>query len=119
MILVDTSVWVDHFRAGIERLSLALESGAVLMHPFVIGELACGNLRNRDRVLVDLARLPLIAQARHSDVMQLVGGRRLWNRGIGWVDAHLVASAMIGDCVLWTRDRRLMNVARALHIAHA
>ncbi len=116
-MIVDTSVWVDHFRRGNRRLADSLDQGTVLIHPFVIGELACGNLRNRDEVLVLLASLPEAVIARHEEALHLIEARKLAGRGIGWVDAHLLASAFLSGAPLWTVDRRLQEVATSLGVA--
>jgi predicted nucleic acid-binding protein len=116
LILVDTSVWIDHFKNGVVRLRALLEQGLVLTHPFVVGELACGNLRNRAAIMADLARLPLIRPATHSEVLRLVEERRLWGKGVGWIDAHLLAAALIIQCRLWTHDRRLAVFAQRLQL---
>ena len=113
MILVDTSVWVAHFRKGDSRLSELLSEALVTAHPFVIGELACGNLKNRARILSDLGELPSAISATHEEVMGLVQNRRLWGFGIGWIDAHLLASALLSDCEFWTLDRKLARAAAA------
>ena len=117
MILVDTSVWVDHFRTGVAELPPLLDQGLVLSHPFVIGELACGALRDRKRILADLARLPALKAARHDEVLHFIAERRLWGKGIGWIDAHLLASAVIAECNLWTKDRRLQKAAHAIGVS--
>ena len=117
MILVDTSVWVDHLRTGNRRLTSLLDEDRVVTHPFVIGELACGSLRNRSEVLVLLEALPLAEFAEHREVLELVERERLYGRGIGWVDAHLLASARLADAALWTLDRPLLKIASALSIA--
>jgi len=111
MILVDTSVWIHHFRVGNPLLSEVLGSALVVTHPYVIGELACGNLENRTRILADLNELPLVVLATHEEVFQLIEERKLWGRGIGWVDGHLLASALLFHCRLWTLDNRLNQVA--------
>lgn len=113
MILADTSVWVAHFRKGVPRLAALLNDGLVLAHPLVLGELTCGDLRNRARILRDLGALPPAVSAVHEEVMRLVEGRRLWGLGIGWIDAHLLASALLSNCALWTLDRRLLRAAAA------
>jgi hypothetical protein len=113
MILVDTSVWIAHFRKGGSRLAELLSKALVLVHPFVVGELACGNLRNRTRILTDLEALPCAASATHEEVMRLIEDRKLWGLGIGWVDGHLLASALLSDCQLWTTDSRLVRAAAA------
>ena len=113
MILVDTSVWIAHFRKGGSRLGELLSEALVLAHPFVVGELACGNLRNRVRILTDLEVLPSAVYATHAEVMRLIEDRELWGLGIGWIDAHLLASALLSNCQLWTMDRRLVRAAAA------
>ena len=112
MILVDTSVWVDHFRVG-NSLSGVLAEGLALTHPHVIGELACGNLNNRARILAALGALPRATPATDEEVMRLIEDRKLWGRGIGWIDAHLLASALLTSCRFWTLDRRLQRTASA------
>ena len=94
-------------------LAELLSQGLVLVHPFVVGELACGNLRNRARILTDLGALPCAISATHEEVMRLVEDRKLWGLGIGWIDAHLLASTLLSDCQLWTTDRRLVRAAAA------
>ena len=111
MILVDTSVWVDHLRTGNARLGAALDESLALTHPFVIGELACGNLKNRSLVLENLRELPPASPADDEEVFRLVEDRKLWGLGIGWVDAHLIAAARLTGCELWTLDRRLSAAA--------
>jgi hypothetical protein len=111
VILVDTSVWVEHLRHGLPRLATLLQEGEVMIHPWVIGELACGNLRNRQQVLDLLQGLPMATVASDAEVLLLIGRDRLMGRGIGYVDAHLLASARLSHCRLWTQDRRLAAVA--------
>jgi hypothetical protein len=113
MILVDTSIWIAHFRKGGSRLAELLSEGLVLVHPFIVGELACANLKNRARILSDLEVLPCALSATHEEVMRLIEDRKLWGLGIGWIDAHLLASALLSDCQLWTMDRRLVRAAAA------
>jgi predicted nucleic acid-binding protein len=116
MILVDTSVWVNHFRHGDPQLSQALVDGHVLMHPFVIGEIACGNLRSRSKVLGDLHRLPSAIAADHPEVLGFLEQHRLFGAGITWIDAHLLASARLSNCRLWTLDTHLLTAASRLHL---
>lgn len=116
MILVDTSVWVNHFRQGDPRLSKALADGHVLMHPFVVGEIACGNLRSRPNVLGDLQRLPSAIAADHEEVLGFLERYRLFGAGITWIDAHLLASARLSHCRLWTLDTRLLTAATKLQL---
>lgn len=110
-VLVDTSVWIAHLRKGEPWLAELLSQGAVLMHPFVVGELACGNLRDRVRVLRDLKSLPLVISATHDEVLRLIESRNLSGRGIGWIDTNLLASSLLSNCALWTLDVRLRRVA--------
>lgn len=116
-VLVDTSVWVEHFRRGNPALSVMLESARVWTHPFVIGELACGLLSRRAEILESLALLPSVPLIGHFEVLNLVEDRRLMGRGIGWIDVHLLASALHADLPLWTQDKRLSAVARNLGIS--
>lgn len=120
MILVDTSVWIDHLRSGEPALVEALEGGRVLMHPFVLGELACGNLEQRDEVLRLLEDLPAAPRATDPEVLGLIERRALMGRGIGYIDVHLLAStALTGDARMWTRDGRLAAAAAELELAFA
>jgi len=119
MILVDTSIWVDHLRAGDEDLSTLLNNSQVLMHPFVLGELACGNLRNREMVLRLLKDLPHAALATDDEVLFFIERHALMGRGIGYVDAHLLAAVMLdGAAQMWTRDKRLRAVADSLTLSY-
>jgi predicted nucleic acid-binding protein len=114
VILADTSVWIDHFRRGNRPFSDILSAGMILVHPFVSGELACGNLKNRAMILSDLYALPAARVATHVETLHLVDSRRLYGRGLGWIDLHLLASALISNCKLWTLDRRLRAAAENL-----
>ena len=116
MVLVDTSVWVEHFRVGKADLAELLVEAEVLIHPFIVGELACGNLKDRVRVLHDLTMLPSAKPALNDEVMHFIEHRRIWGEGIGWVDAHLLASALITKCQFWTLDKRLHQIAHKLGI---
>jgi predicted nucleic acid-binding protein len=111
MVLADTSVWIDHLRRAETALVELLNEGAVAVHPFVLGEISCGNLRNRDLILKSLSALPSPTLATHAEVIRLVEERKLWGQGVGWVDVHLLASALLSGCVLWTRDARLNRTA--------
>jgi hypothetical protein len=117
VILVDTSVWVDHLRRGNERLAAFLADGEVGCHRFIAGELALGNLRNRTRILDYLSNLPLLPMAEHDEVLALVESRRLMGAGIGWVDAHLLASALLAHVPIWTLDKPLAGHAARLGVA--
>jgi len=114
MILVDTSVWIDHFRGKNRELVSALDRGEAACHSFVIGELACGNLQNRRAILTLLAVLPQIPTADDSKVLELIDGESLFGKGLGWIDFHLLTAALAAKIPLFTLDRRLGNVARVL-----
>lgn len=109
MILVDSSVWIQHLRVGVPKLVDALNFGLVAVHPFVIGELACGTLKARDAILSDLEQLPQIDAAEHAEVITLVERWKLAGSGIAWIDAHLLAAALIAGAELWTLDRTLQK----------
>lgn len=112
MILVDTSVWVDHLRRGDARLAELLERGAVLMHPFVLGEIACGRLADRAVILELMRQLPSVVVADNEEALEFIERHRLSGRGIGYIDVHLLASvALTSGAKLWTRDKRLRIVA--------
>lgn len=117
MILVDTSVWVDHFKRGNATLATLLDRAEVLTHPFVIGEIALGLSARRATIIDLLVDLPVLPVTLHDEVLNLVERRGLAGAGIGWVDAHLVASALIDRAPLWTLDRRLAAAAATLAVA--
>ena len=120
MILVDTSVWIGHLRANDRSLSNLLVAGRVLAHPFVTGELALGNLRQRAIILESLSDLPQAKVATDGEVRHFVDEHALFGRGIGYVDAHLLAAVRLtAGAVLWTRDKRLQRVAERLKLAMA
>ncbi len=114
MVLVDTSIWIDHFRTSDAELQSLLSREVVLCHPFIIGELACGSLANRLEVLTLMGSLPTAVEADHSEVMQLIETAKLMSRDIGWVDAHLLASTRLSQAKLWTRDKRLLEISQEL-----
>ena len=117
MILVDTSVWIEHLRLGEHRLGSLLYDEQVLCHPFIVGELACGTLRERREILALLRALPTLGLVDNEEVLNLLERRRLFGRGLGWVDAHLLASVLLADSTLWTLDKPLKRAANALNIA--
>lgn len=117
MNLVDTSVWIDHLRFGDKQLYSLLNRGQVLMHPFVVAELALGSLRDRSKTLLLLDSLPHARVAQIQEVRHLIEAQRLYALGVGMVDAHLIASIFINPgTILWTRDRSLRQVAEGLGI---
>lgn len=118
MILVDTSVWVDHLRRSDAQLVDLLQRAQVLMHPFVVGEMACGSLADRPAVLELLQDLPTALVAESDEVLVFIEHQALHGKGIGYLDAHLLASvALTGRTQLWTRDKRLLNAAESLGCA--
>lgn len=117
-VLADTSVWVDHLRMSNVTLTALLEDERVAVHPFVTGELACGNLRNRQEVLDLLGAMPVAPVATAYEALSFIERHRLMGRGIGYVDVHLLASvSLLSDARLWTLDKRLDAVARGLKLA--
>lgn len=118
MILVDTSVWIDHLRSTNQRLATLLTNNSVLAHPFVIGELALGTLRDPENVLGSLGKLPQAVKAEDAEVLQLIRTRNLAGLGIGYVDSHLLASTLLTPgASFWTYDKRLAAVASRLALA--
>jgi predicted nucleic acid-binding protein len=115
-VLVDTSVWIDHLRRGNAQLATRLENGEVEYHPFVVGELACGILARRGEILSLMESLPRVLEAEHEEVLSLVESRQLSGRGLGWIDVHLLASAMLQRTTLWTLDKRLAEQASRLDV---
>ena len=118
MVLVDTSVWVFHLRHGHSHLHELLEKGEVACHPFIIGELACGNLKNRQEILSLLGALPQATLALHDEVLRMVESHRLMGTGLGYIDVHLLASALLTGAPLWSEDGCLMAAASRLNIAY-
>jgi len=117
LILADTSVWIDHLRSGSVELRRHLDQGQIVIHPYIIAELALGSLKSRAQTLALLDLLPKIRVARTSELRLMIEARRLYNLGIGLTDAHLIASVFIdAPTLLWTRDKRLRKVAEGLGI---
>lgn len=120
MILVDTSIWIDHWRSADERLTRLLEAGQVLVHPLVVGELALGNLLHRDQVLAALQDLPQATTATDAEVLCFIDQATLAGSGIGYIDAHLLATVRLTPgAQLWTRDKRLLSAAVRLGLVYA
>ena len=120
MILVDTSIWIDHLRAGDEQLTALLGDGKVLGHPFVTGELALGNLVNRLAVITAMQELPQVQAATEPEVLRFIGEKRLFGQGIGYIDTHLLAAVLLTPgSTLWTRDKRLLAIASRLGVANS
>lgn len=116
MILVDTSVWINHLRMPSKLLGQLLDLEQVLIHPFVIGELACGNIVNRDEIVALLHSLPALPKVDDDEILFFVERHKLMGRGLGLVDIHLLASATIGAAHVWTADNNLRLAARSLKI---
>ena len=118
MVIVDTSIWVTHLRRGSRHLEELLLDAQVVSHPFIIGELACGNIKNRGEFLSLLHSLPIVAVVTLDEPLFFIERNRLMGKGIGFVDAHLLASAQLSRLPLWTSDRALKLVAGELKLAH-
>jgi len=116
MVLVDTSVWVEHLRKGTIGLDAPLNEGQVVCHPFIIGELACGNLKNRSGILSLLRTLPAVRMAEDHEVLQFIEQHHLMGKGLGYIDMHLLASSLLSHVPLWTLDKRLGDAAAAIGI---
>ena len=118
MVLVDTSIWIEHFRKGNAQLKELLVTGHVACHPFIIGELACGNLRQRSEIILLLCTLPRVNTVSDDEILYFIEEKQLIGLGIGIVDVHLLASAIITNIPLWTTERRLKEVAKKLNILY-
>ena len=118
MVLVDTSVWVSHLKDGNPQLEALLMKGRVVCHPFIIGELACGNLKNRKVIISLLEALPTATAADHKEVLFFIEQHRLMGTGLGYVDVHLLASARLSRIRFWTGDKRLMEASLKLNLSY-
>ena len=118
MVIVDTSIWVTHLRRGSRHLEELLLDAKVVCHPFVVGELACGNLKNRDEFLSLLQSLPMAPTVVLDELLYFIERHRLMGKGIGFVDANLLASANLSGIPLWTFDKRLRSAATGLELAY-
>ena len=117
MVLVDTSVWIDHFRRKSRQLTVLLDGEGVVLHPFILGELACETLKNRQELIALLHALPCITKADDDEVLFFIERHKLMGRGVGLIDMHLLASCKLNSCLLWTRDKRLKAIAEEMKIA--
>ena len=115
MVLVDTSVWVSHLRDGNVELANLLNDGRVLCHPLIVGELACGNLKDRAIILSFLQLLPMSIEAEHNEVLSFIEKNRLMGKGMGYVDVHLITSAVLTGVPIWTLDKKLAQTADSLY----
>ena len=118
-LLADSSIWIDHLHNAIGEFNRALESEAIYVHSAVIGELACGTLARRTEVLTELMRMPELPDASFGELLALVDRRKLWGRGLSWVDVQLLGAVLLAGAKLWTRDRELHRVAQELDIAYS
>lgn len=116
-VLIDTSVWIDHLKQTEPDLVRLLNQGLASTHPFVVGELACGSLRNREEIIRLLSGLPMLAKADDEEMLQFISVHQLYGKGLGLVDLHLLAACCIERCTIWTRDRRLRGVAEVMKVA--
>ena len=116
MVLVDTSVWVSHLRDGNTGLEKLLNAGEVLCHPFIVGELACGKLKNRHEILTHLQSLPKAILAEDGEVLKFIENHELMGKGLGYIDVHLMAAAVLTDVPLWTFDKTLDKITKKIGI---
>jgi len=117
MVLVDTSVWVSHLRKGNSNLKRLLNDGYVVCHTFIVGELACGNLKNRSEILSLLQALPMSIQAEHDEVMKLIENNQLMGKGLGYIDVHLLAAASLTEVLIWTIDKKLDDISQKMGLS--
>ena len=117
-ILVDTSIWVNHFRSSISHLQSLLDNTEVVCHPLIIGELACGNLRSRDEILALLSSLPMAPEVDYEEALEFIELNSLMGKGIGFIDVMLLASSRLADLPIWTNDKRLKEAAQGLRISY-
>ena len=118
MVLVDTSVWVSHLRHGNEDLQELLHDGEVVCHPFIVGELACGNLKNRQEILTYLQSLPMTILAEDEEVLKFIVVHQMMGKGLGYIDVHLIASALLTDIFLWTFDKTLDTFSKKIGLSY-
>ncbi|MCB4790819.1 MAG: PIN domain-containing protein [Elusimicrobia bacterium] len=116
MVLVDTSVWIDYFRHGNKHIEELLEEDEIIIHEFVIGELACGNIKNRKEILRLLTSLPMTKDIRNDEILKFIESNNLMGIGLGLIDIYLLSSCLLSNAVLWTLDKKLKNTAKILKI---
>jgi predicted nucleic acid-binding protein len=119
MVLVGTSVWVRHLREGDSHLEHLPGDGQVMCHPYIVGELACGNMKNRREVLSLLQLLPMAAQARHEEILHFIELNHLMGKGLGYIDVHLASSAILTGVPMWSYDEKLSDAGAGLGIRYA
>jgi predicted nucleic acid-binding protein len=118
MALVDTSVWIDHFYKKNDHLVNLLNEGKVYTHEYIAGEIACGNISNRDEIIYLLQALSYTLSISHEEILDFISNRHLYGKGLGYIDIHLLASSLISNVKLWTRDKKLNQVAKELNISY-
>lgn len=114
MVLVDTSVWIFHLRYGNDKLKRLLNVGYVICHPFIIAELSCGNLKNRNETLSLFQSLPMVIEAEHEEVMWFIENYQLMGKGLGYIDIHLISSSLLSRVSIWTIDKKLYEISLKL-----
>ena len=119
MVLVDTSIWVSHLRHGNSRLQKLLEEGGVASHPFIIGELACGNISNRTEILSLMQSLPMLDAIEPEELLLFIEHHKVMGAGLGFVDVHLMAAALLAGIPLWTQDKKFKQACSRLSIDFA
>ena len=117
-VLVDTSIWVNHFRSSNPHLEGLLDNLEVVCHPLVIGELACGNLKNRNEILTLLSSLPIAPEVEYDEALGFIEFNKLMGKGIGFIDVMLLASSRLAELPIWTNDNKLREAAEGLYISY-
>ena len=116
MVLVDTSIWIDFLKDGNDLLREFLENGQVMVHPLIVGELSCGNISKRSNFLSLINELPQVKESSHEEVMHFIENKKLFGKGVGFIDLHILSSAILSNVPLWTGDKRLANISRTHHV---
>ncbi len=119
MVLVDTSIWIDHFRNSNDQLVELLNDGEVFCHPFILGELACGNIKNRKEIIAALKALPQSSLIEHDEIMIFIENNKIMGKGLGYIDVAILASSLVTDIPLWTFDQRLNAIAKKFKLNHS